>query len=337
MPDIVLDYHRLKTPIDHPDGSVTTAKLASLDYITLKGLTADPALAAGRIWFRSDLKKLRFSPDGTTALNLLDPTDVETWMGWVAIVLDKGVVKGYVSNDFTVFGSPTVKWATRGLYLYRSAACATEGVYSTKYTFTNGYIEYIVVGTKGNASFRFVDTNNYYVLDFDTPYSTGDFAIHKFVGGTCTTLAREAVDLSNVHAYLLKFRIVGSTLEAYRDGSLRLSATDTAITSGGIAFLRHEVNLAWSSIFIRTESREPAPQPKVLGYYEVPITGKGTMSPEDPIRPRLPELIEYVDKIELEGYDEELRSAIEVNGFKVNRIAFSYSSFIPTGKDGKPL
>jgi len=27
MPDIVLDYHRLKTPIDHPDGSVTTAKL----------------------------------------------------------------------------------------------------------------------------------------------------------------------------------------------------------------------------------------------------------------------------------------------------------------------
>jgi hypothetical protein len=33
MPDIVLDYHRLKTPIDHPDGSVSTAKLASLDYI----------------------------------------------------------------------------------------------------------------------------------------------------------------------------------------------------------------------------------------------------------------------------------------------------------------
>jgi hypothetical protein len=27
MPDIVLDYHRYKTPIDHPDGSVTRAKL----------------------------------------------------------------------------------------------------------------------------------------------------------------------------------------------------------------------------------------------------------------------------------------------------------------------
>jgi len=28
MPDIVLDYHRLRTPIDHPDGSVTTPKIA---------------------------------------------------------------------------------------------------------------------------------------------------------------------------------------------------------------------------------------------------------------------------------------------------------------------
>jgi hypothetical protein len=27
MPDVVLDYHRLKTPIDHPDGSITIAKL----------------------------------------------------------------------------------------------------------------------------------------------------------------------------------------------------------------------------------------------------------------------------------------------------------------------
>jgi hypothetical protein len=29
VPDLVLDYHRLKTPIDHPDGSITPAKLVS--------------------------------------------------------------------------------------------------------------------------------------------------------------------------------------------------------------------------------------------------------------------------------------------------------------------
>jgi hypothetical protein len=58
MPDIVLDYHRLKTPIDHPDSSVTRAKLeyptenvsfpylASIDKLTeLKPLVIDYAYA----------------------------------------------------------------------------------------------------------------------------------------------------------------------------------------------------------------------------------------------------------------------------------------------------
>jgi hypothetical protein len=33
--------------------------------ITLPGLTADPTLAAGKVWFRSDLGLLSYSPDGT--------------------------------------------------------------------------------------------------------------------------------------------------------------------------------------------------------------------------------------------------------------------------------
>jgi len=40
------------------------------DYIEFSGLTADPALAPGRIWFRSDLNKLRWSPDGSTVKDL---------------------------------------------------------------------------------------------------------------------------------------------------------------------------------------------------------------------------------------------------------------------------
>jgi hypothetical protein len=70
MPDIVLDYHRLKTPIDHPNASVTTPKLATLDYITLGGLTVDPALAPGRVWFRSDLARISFSPNGAMPILL---------------------------------------------------------------------------------------------------------------------------------------------------------------------------------------------------------------------------------------------------------------------------
>jgi hypothetical protein len=41
--------------------------MAGFQTITLQGLTADPTLAAGKIWFRSDLSKILFSPDGVTA------------------------------------------------------------------------------------------------------------------------------------------------------------------------------------------------------------------------------------------------------------------------------
>mgnify|MGYP000218034779 CR=1 FL=1 len=45
-------------------GSGTTAVTGS--YIDFPGLTSDPSLVAGRVWFRSDLGKMRFSPDGST-------------------------------------------------------------------------------------------------------------------------------------------------------------------------------------------------------------------------------------------------------------------------------
>jgi hypothetical protein len=51
------------------------AKLATFDYVTLRGLTADPTLVAGRLWFRSDLGQLRYTPDGTTVY-VIDPAPV---------------------------------------------------------------------------------------------------------------------------------------------------------------------------------------------------------------------------------------------------------------------
>ena len=41
------------------------------DYIDLAGLTADPTeLNAGRLWFRSDTGKVRYSPDGTAVKDM---------------------------------------------------------------------------------------------------------------------------------------------------------------------------------------------------------------------------------------------------------------------------
>jgi hypothetical protein len=103
VPDLVLDYHRLRVPIDHPDASVTTAKIADgavttakiadlavtttkiadgavtrakivsplpLTDVTLESVTADPTLRTGRIWLRTDVGRVRFSPDGLRAISL---------------------------------------------------------------------------------------------------------------------------------------------------------------------------------------------------------------------------------------------------------------------------
>jgi hypothetical protein len=59
MPDILVDYYRR-----YPQ-----------DYITLKGLTSDPPLTVGRVWFRSDLNQLRYSPDGLNVY-VIDPAPI---------------------------------------------------------------------------------------------------------------------------------------------------------------------------------------------------------------------------------------------------------------------
>jgi len=43
------------------------------DYIDMAALTADPALAAGRAWFRSDLGRCRYSPNGVEVISLDPP------------------------------------------------------------------------------------------------------------------------------------------------------------------------------------------------------------------------------------------------------------------------
>jgi len=39
-------------------------------FIDFAALTADPTLAAGRMFFRSDLGKLRYSPDGVKVVDV---------------------------------------------------------------------------------------------------------------------------------------------------------------------------------------------------------------------------------------------------------------------------
>jgi hypothetical protein len=65
-----LDYLAIRgtTVID------SSRNLANVVTETLSGQTADPSLAAGKIWFRSDLKQIRWSPDGS-AVKQVYPAD----------------------------------------------------------------------------------------------------------------------------------------------------------------------------------------------------------------------------------------------------------------------
>jgi hypothetical protein len=301
----------------------------------LRVLDTDPPLAPGAIWIRGG--KVRYSPDGATVRTLVDPLDLDAMMDCVVLVND------YVNNqwlcykpeDFTRVGTgATVTWLKRVVHMVTGSTCVTDGVISTKYNFTNAYIEFVfsgwAEGAKGapklTVALRLRDADNWYGLNIDVPATTADFRITRRLGGTFTELAIEAVDLPTSLRTLMKFRTVGSTLEAYRDGVLRLTATDTNFSQGGIGFLRHEPAGMVSSIYMRTEATRRA-KARMLGYYEVGLEGTGT--PEDPARPALPARIEIVDERELEGYPPELAEAIKANEYRVNRIALSYSAFIP--------
>ncbi|MEM0460118.1 MAG: hypothetical protein QXZ31_09655 [Thermofilaceae archaeon] len=52
-------------------------KTARAEHLTFLSLTTDPPLVPGRMWFRSDLGQLRWTPDGGTTL-VIDPPPTES-------------------------------------------------------------------------------------------------------------------------------------------------------------------------------------------------------------------------------------------------------------------
>lgn len=59
-------------------------KTEHLPYVTFIPLTTDPVLVPGRVWFRFDLKRLRWTPDGSTVLQVEDPPGEENTLSFNA-------------------------------------------------------------------------------------------------------------------------------------------------------------------------------------------------------------------------------------------------------------
>jgi hypothetical protein len=197
---------------------------------------------------------------------------------------------------------------------------------------------------------RITDRNNMYFNQYNPTFTASDHILAKVVAGTATTLATEAIDIDNSGRGLM-ISCSGTSIKSMRfemtnpidplslpTPNYTISTTDTSFSSGkwGFRTIRESHPhgaIDTSSAYLKAPA---SPSPKILGYYEVPIIGDGSY--ENPFRPNLPEVIEIIDKTELDNYDIELVKAIKNNNMKVNRIALSWSALIPTDlKTGKPI
>jgi hypothetical protein len=84
---------------------------------------------------------------------------------------------------------------------------------------------------------RYIDSSNYYALIHYTNSNTADTQIWKMVGGVATSLGTVDCGVSGTNETQFRFRLVGSTLTAWREGHLVLSATDSALPLAGGAGL----------------------------------------------------------------------------------------------------
>jgi len=148
--------------------------------------------------------------------------------------------------------------------------------------------------------------------------ATEDLELAKVISNVTTFLGKESVDLSGSQAYLLKLSCSGTSIKGYRDGSVRISVTDTDLSSGRFGFDPDLANRGLNASIMAYLRPPSSPSLKAKAFFEVPIIGDGTI--ENPFRPQMPE--EIVDHPEFG---------------KVNRLALSYGALIKSvRKTGKP-
>jgi hypothetical protein len=95
----------------HVVGNLRVTGYENPNHIYLESLTSDPPLAAGKMWFRSDLQRVRYSPDGVNVISI-DPSWTPTFERYADISLAAGAsytpsVKGLFSatSSYTSYES----------------------------------------------------------------------------------------------------------------------------------------------------------------------------------------------------------------------------------------
>jgi len=170
---------------------------------------------------------------------------------------------------------------------------------------------------------RMTDKLNHYVQCLEEAAAGEDHFLRKMVGGTGYIIAIESVDLLRAY-YIrsLKLSCSGSTIRGYRGGLEvpRLTVTDTAHTSGYFGLgckEQHYVRMISHEALMHARITSASSSVRTLRYFEAPLIGSGT--DEDPFRADVP---------------KEITTHPEFGD--VNLLAFTHSSLIKSGADGKP-
>jgi len=107
-----------KAIIVEKDGTIVITQ----NYLDFEPLTADPTLKAGRVFFRGDVKRMRFSPDGQVSADIVDPITMEDTLGLGGKPEPPDYNKITVAGTITEAAPPPA-----GQYIYLQCITANAG------------------------------------------------------------------------------------------------------------------------------------------------------------------------------------------------------------------
>ena len=136
---------------------------------------------------------------------------------------------------------------------------------------------------------RWQDINNWYEVRQRVQLVTADHDIRKYINGTVTQLAYEAIDLAGYrHFYLAS--ISGSTIKSFRDQlvTANIVVSDTDLVEGafgvGDATSTYNDRPIYELSYLKPPASEGAVAQQIVEY---PVVGQGTE--DNPLRPDIPE------------------------------------------------
>lgn len=231
-----LNTHKTATTIDHPDGSVTTSKIA------------DNAITPAKISL------------GNYCLKVANVPSVSGTLGGGSY-FPPAFTKGF-PLPLTYYIAPS---AAHGWAIFNVSSISDGYIYVFMYQ-----------GNYAHICIRFSTTaSSGYTALICVPAATADFKLYRTDNGTFTQLASEAVNLGTGDT-IAGIRSVGTTIYGLRGSSATISATDSTYASGVAGIGSYDsYTVTLKAGFVAYHSPTTIDVPKSLAFFDIPVTGTG--------------------------------------------------------------